>query len=58
MKIYTNELGHMTNMATIPIYATNLKKSSSPEAIDDLEWKKVKIIYFLETIAALGLNVA
>ena len=28
MKIYTNELGHMT------IYGKNLKKSSSPEPID------------------------
>ena len=27
MKIYTNELGHMTNMATMPIYGKNLKKS-------------------------------
>ena len=26
MKIYTNELGHMTNMAAMPIYGTNLKK--------------------------------
>ena len=35
MKINTkNELGHMTNMATMPIYGKNLKKSSSPEAID------------------------
>ena len=34
MKINTNELGHMTNMAAIPIYGKNLKKSSSPEAID------------------------
>ena len=34
MKIYTNELGHMTNMAAMPIYVKNLKKSSSPEAID------------------------
>ena len=34
MKIYTNELGHMTNMATMPIYGKNLKKSTSPEAID------------------------
>ena len=31
MKIYTNELGHMTNMAAI--YGKNLKKSS-PEPID------------------------
>ena len=33
MKTYTNELGHMTNMA-MPIYGKNLKKSSSPEPID------------------------
>ena len=26
MKIYTNELGHMTKMATLPIYGKNLKK--------------------------------
>ena len=35
MKIYTNELGHMTNMAAMPIYGKNLKKSPSPEPIDD-----------------------
>ena len=29
MKIYTNELGHMTNIAAMPIYGKNLKKSSS-----------------------------
>ena len=34
MKIYTNELGHMINMATMPIYGKNLKKSTSPEAKD------------------------
>ena len=34
MKIYTNELGHMTNMAAMLIYGKNLKKSSSPESID------------------------
>ena len=28
MKIYTNELGHITNMAAMPIYGNNLKKSS------------------------------
>ena len=33
MKIYTNELSHVTNMATMPIYGKNLKKSSTPEAI-------------------------
>ena len=32
MKIYISELGHMTNMATMPIYGKNLKKSS-PEPI-------------------------
>ena len=25
MKIYTNELGHMTNMAAMPIYEKTLK---------------------------------
>ena len=25
MKIYTNELGHMTNIAAMPIYGKNLK---------------------------------
>ena len=34
MKINTNESGHMTNMAAMPICSKNLKKSSSPEAID------------------------
>ena len=34
MKINTNELGHMTNMAAMPIYEKKLKKSFSPEPID------------------------
>ena len=34
MKIYTIELGHMTKMVAMPIYGKNLKKSSSPEQID------------------------
>ena len=34
MKINSKELGHMTNMAAMPIYGTNLKKSSSQEPID------------------------
>ena len=34
MKINTNEVGHMTYMAAMPIYGQNLKKSSSPEPID------------------------
>ena len=33
MKIFTNELGHMTNMAAMPMYGKNLKKFSSPEPI-------------------------
>ena len=33
MKINTNELGHMTNMAAMLIYGKNIKKSSSQEAI-------------------------
>ena len=98
MKIYINELGHMTNMADMPIYGTNLKKSSPPEPIDWWPWnlvcsivygssikvvqimtlgwpwpilrqgqiwshmllygKKWKLLFFLDTIAALGLKVA
>ena len=34
MKINTNEVGQVTNMAAMPIYGKNLKKSSSPEPID------------------------
>ena len=34
MKINTNEVGHMTNMAAMPIYGKNIKKSSAPEPID------------------------
>ena len=34
MKIYTNELGHMTMLAAMHIYDKNLKKSSYPELID------------------------
>ena len=34
MKIYINELGHMTNIAAIPIYGKNLKKSSPPDPND------------------------
>ena len=33
-KRISNGLGHMTNMAAMPIYGKNLKKSSSPEPID------------------------
>ena len=34
MKIYINELGHMTNMAAMPLYGKNIKISSSPEPIE------------------------
>ena len=34
MKIYINDLGHMTNMVAMPIYGKTLKKSSSPEPKD------------------------
>ena len=34
MKIDTKELGHMINMAAMPIYGKNLKKSYSTEPID------------------------
>ena len=34
MKINTNELGHMTKMAAMPVYGKNLKKSSTPEPTD------------------------
>ena len=30
-KVYSKGSGHMTKMATMPIYGKNLKKSSSPE---------------------------
>ena len=41
MNIYTNELGHMTNMATMPIYGKSLKKSNSPDVID--RWMTLKL---------------
>ena len=49
MKIYTNELGHMTNMAAMPIYGKNLKKSSSPEPIDPWPWNFVCSIVYAST---------
>ena len=48
MKIYTNELGHMTNMATMPIYGKNVKKSSL-KAIDRWPWNFVCIIVYAST---------
>ena len=49
MKIYTNELGHMSNMAAMPIYGKNLKKSSSPEPIDPWPWNLVCSIMYGST---------
>ena len=49
MKIYTNELGHMTNMAAMLIYGKNLKKSSSPKAIDRWPWNLVCSIVYAST---------
>ena len=34
MKIYINELDHMTNMAAMPIYDKNLKNISFPKSMD------------------------
>ena len=33
MKLYINELGHITNMAAMSISGKNLEKSSSPEVL-------------------------
>ena len=50
MKIYTNELGHMTNMAVMPIYGKILKKSSSSaEPIDRCPWNFVCSIVYATT---------
>ena len=49
MKIYTNKLGHMTNMAAMPVYGKNLKKSSSPEPIDQWPWNLVCSIAYGST---------
>ena len=39
MKIYTNELGHMTNMAAMPIYVKNLKKIPFPRSNEPMTLK-------------------
>ena len=49
MKIYTNGLGQITNMAAMPIYGKNLKKSSSPEPIDRWPWNLVCSIVYAST---------
>ena len=49
IKIYTNELGHMANMATMPICGNNLKQSSSPKPIDQWPWNLVCSIVYEST---------
>ena len=49
MKIYTNELSQITNMAAMPIYGKNLKKSSTPEPIDQLPGNLVCSIVYSST---------
>ena len=49
MKIYTNDLGLMTNMAAMPIYGKNLKKSSSAEPLDQWPWNLVCSIVYTST---------
>ena len=53
MKIYTNELGHITNMAAMPIYGKNLKKASSSEPIDWWPWNLVCSIVYVSTTKVL-----
>ena len=55
MKIYTNELGHMTNMATMPIYGKNLKQSSSPNSMDQWPWNLVCSIVYGSTTKVVQL---
>ena len=57
MKIYTNELGHMTNMAAMPIYGKNLKKSSSPEPLDRWSWNLVCSIVYVSTTKVLEIMI-
>ena len=49
MKIYINELGHTTNMAAMPIYGKNLKKSSSKEPNDRWPWNLVCSLRYLNS---------
>ena len=47
MKIYINDLGHMTNMAAMPIYGKTLKNTSSPEPIDLLSMQVLQRLFKL-----------
>ena len=55
MKIYTYELGHMTNMAAMPISGKNLKKSS-PEAIVRWPWNLVCSIVYAKVVQIMTLR--
>ena len=48
-KIYTNDPGHMTKMAAMPIYAKNLKQSSSLEPNSRRSWNLVCSIGYSST---------
>ena len=48
-KVYSNGHGHMTKMATMPIYDKNLKKSSSPEPKGQWPWKLICSIGYSST---------
>ena len=51
----SNRPGHMTKMAAMPIYGKNLKKSSSPEPIDQWPWNLVcSIVYGSTTKVKVG----
>ena len=55
MKIYTNELGHITNMAAMPIYGKNLK-TSSPEPLDWWPWNLVCSIVYASTTTVIQIT--
>ena len=48
-KVWSNGLGHMTKMATMPIYGKNLKKSSSLEPKGRWLWKLMCCIGYSST---------
>ena len=48
-KVYSNSPGHLTKMATMPIYGKNLKKSSSLELKGLWPWNLVCSIWCLST---------
>ena len=52
-KVCSNDVGHMTSMAAMPIYGKNLKKSSSPEPKGRWPWNLVCSIGCSSTIKFL-----